>query len=43
MKGVNETIVINAATCGLQKGPLSERLAPKPVHMATDLFDKMEG
>ena len=42
LKGVNETTIINAATCGLQKGPLSERLARKPVRTVTELFDKME-
>lgn len=39
---VNETTVINAATCGLQKGPLSERLARKPISTVAELFDKME-
>ena len=42
VKGVNETTVINAATCGLQKGPLSERLACKPISTVAELFDKME-
>ena len=42
VKGVNETTIINAATCGLRNGPLSERLARKPVCSVTDLFDKME-
>lgn len=42
MKRVNETIAINAATCGLYKGPLSKRLARKPVHTVTCLFDKIE-
>ena len=42
IKDVNETTVINAATCGLRNGPLSERLARKPVHTVTELFDKMK-
>lgn len=42
MKGVNKTTVINAATCGLQKGPLAKRLAQKPVCTITKLFDKLE-
>ena len=42
VKGVNETTIINTATFGLRKGPLSERLARKPVRMVTELFDKME-
>lgn len=42
VKGVNEITIINAATCGLQRGHLSERLAYKPIHTATELFDKIE-
>ena len=42
VKNINEATVINAATCGLQRGPLAERLARKPVHTVAELFDKME-
>lgn len=42
VKSANETTVINAATCELQKGLLSKRLACKPVRTVTELFDKME-
>lgn len=42
VRGVNETTIINVATCRLQKGPLSERLARKLVRTVTELFDKME-
>lgn len=42
VKGVNETTVINTTTCGLQRGPLSERLARKPIRIVAELFDKME-
>ena len=42
MKGVNETTIINTATCGLQRDPLSERLARKPIRKVTELFDKIE-
>lgn len=40
MKGVNETTVINVTTCGLQKGPLAERLARKLIRTVMELFKK---
>lgn len=42
VKGISETTVILAATCGLKKGPLAERLAQKPLRTVIELFDKIE-
>lgn len=42
VKDVNETTVVIAATCGLQKVPLAKRLAQKPIRTVRELFDIME-